>query len=199
MMKDMKKLFSDRSFVINSYVLKNIKNLNISLNEFLLILYFINVNNVLDIESIHEYLGFNHEEILNTYSSLIDKKLINILVNKENGKVNESIDLDMFYDKLIMSINEEKNNTNNIFECFENEFGRSLSPIEYETINNWLSNGVSEDTIKGALKEAVINGVNNLRYIDKIIYEWTRKGNKDTKDEEVKPLFDYNWLEDDYE
>lgn len=199
MMKDMKKLFKDRSFVINTYVLKNIKNLNISLNEFLLILYFININNVLDIESIHEYLGFNQEEILNTYSSLIDKKLINILVNKENGKVNESINLDMFYDKLIMSINEEKNNTTNIFECFENEFGRSLSPIEYETINNWLSNGVSEDTIKGALKEAVINGVNNLRYIDKIIYEWTRKGNKELKEEEVKPLFDYNWLEDDYE
>ncbi len=199
-MNDMKKLFKERSFVINPNILKNIKNLNITLNEFLLILYFINIDNVLDIENIEKLIGLNPEEILNTYSELITKGLINTIVTKEDGKVNESIDLDMFYDKLIMSQKEEKKESKDIFECFENEFGRSLSPIEYETINNWISNGVSEDTIKSALKEAVINGVSNLRYIDKIIYEWTKKGNKPNIEEDFKPLFDYNWLDDeDYE
>lgn len=199
-MKDMKNLFKENGFIINPYVLKNIKNLNLTLNEFLLILYFINIKDILDLENIEKIIGLNPEEILNTYSDLINKGIINIIVTKENGKVNESISLDMFYDKLIMSNKEEKKDID-IFECFENEFGRSLSPIEYETINNWLNNGVSEDIIKSALKEAVINGVSNLRYIDKIIYEWTKKGNRPKEsEEEYKPLFDYNWLDgEDYE
>ncbi len=196
-MEDKKKLYLEKSFVINPNVLRNIKSLNINLNEFLLIIYFINIGNVLDLDTIENTIGLNSEEALNTYSELLKKGLINTVVTKENGKVNESICLDMFYDKLIMSEKEEKNKSKDIFECFENEFGRSLSPIEYETINNWINNGISEETIKGALKESVINGVSNLRYIDKIIYEWTKKGNKTSSEEEFKPLFDYNWLEDD--
>ena len=33
----------------------------------------------------------------------------------------------------------------------------------------------------------------NLRYIDKIIYEWTKKSNMKER-EEYKELFDYDWL-----
>jgi len=36
--------------------------------------------------------------------------------------------------------------------------------------------------IKEALKEAVLNGVNNLKYIDKILYEWCKKGYKKAQD-----------------
>ena len=196
-MENMKNMYKEKGFIINPNVLKDVSKLNISLNEFLLLLYFINIENVLDLDNINSILGFDNECILNTYSELIKKGLINTVVTKEDGKVNESISLDMFYDKLVMLHKEEKNESKDIFECFENEFGRSLSPIEYETINNWISNGVSEEIIKSALKEAVINGVSNLRYIDKIIYDWTKKGNKVNTEEEFKPLFDYNWLDDD--
>ena len=47
-----------------------------------------------------------------------------------------------------------------------------LSPMEYEIIKAWLDNDMSEELIKEALKEATFNGVSNLRYIDKILYEW---------------------------
>ena len=59
--------------------------------------------------------------------------------------------------------------------------------------------------ILGALKEAVYNGVNNLRYIEAILYEWNKKGYKTMKEvnsritkpkEETEKLFDYNWLDD---
>ena len=63
---------------------------------------------------------------------------------------------------------EEK--SSDIFAMFEGEFGRTLSPIEYEMINKWLESGVSEDTIKSALKEAILNNVRSFKYIDKIIY-----------------------------
>ena len=54
--------------------------------------------------------------------------------------------------------------------------------MEYEIINAWLEKSYSEEMIIGALKEAVYNGVNNLRYIDKILYEWSKKGFKNMND-----------------
>ena len=82
--------------------------------------------------------------------------------------------------------------------------------MEFEIINGWIDNGYSEELIKLALKEATYNGVSNLRYIDKIIYEWGKKGIKNkedvennrkqfknNKDNKNKELFDYDWLNDD--
>jgi len=79
--------------------------------------------------------------------------------------------------------------------------------MEYEIINAWLEKDFSEELILGALKEAVYNGVSSLRYIDKILYEWQKKGYNTLKEvnegltkknEKKAPveLFDYNWLED---
>ena len=72
----------------------------------------------------------------------------------------------------------------NIFETIEKEFGRTLSPIEYEIIKAWLDNDIDEDLIKEAIKEATFNGVSNLRYIDKILYEWGKLNIKTVKDVE---------------
>ena len=194
-MLDLKSKYQEKSFQINKLILKSIKTLNLSLNEFLLLMYFINEKNSLDLENIKDTLGLTDEEVLNTYSDLVSKCLIEVIVNRENGKVVETISLDMFYDKLILNSKENKSEIKetDIFSKFENEFGRSLSPIEYETINNWINNGVKEETIISALKEAVLNGVTNLRYIDKIIYEWAKKSNMKER-EEYKELFDYDWL-----
>ena len=101
---------------------------------------------------------------------------------------------------------------NNLYSVFETEFGRTLSPMEYEIINSWKDAGYTEELIILALKEATYNGVSNLRYIDKIIYEWTKKGYKTVEDvinnrfkreekEDNKDnfFFEYNWLDDDDE
>ena len=193
-MNNVRASFKTKNFIINENVVKTIKNLDITLKEFLLLLYFINSQALLDLNDIKKVLGFNEEEILNTYTSLITKGLIEVKVFKDSGVVSEVISLDMFYDKLVMNTKNEENNTD-IYSKFESEFGRSLSPIEYETINRWLENGVSEEIITSALKEAVINGASNLRYIDKIIYEWTKKGVK-PKEEDYTFIDDFDWLND---
>ena len=97
----------------------------------------------------------------------------------------------------------------------EKEFGRTLSPTEYEIIKAWLDNNISEDIIKEALKEAVFNGVSNLRYIDKILYEWKKLGIETVEDVERNrkkhlekkndnknidmDIVDWNWFEDEGE
>ena len=112
------------------------------------------------------------------------------------------------YEKVSEKIEEEKNS--NVFEVIEKEFARPLTSMEYEIISAWLEDGVREDLIIEALREAVYSGVCNLRYIDKIIYEWGKKGIKTPQDvannrlkfkekqekKEKLELFDYDWFED---
>ncbi len=196
-MDRLKEIIKEKDFVINSLILKNIKKFNITINDFLLILYFININTELNLELIKKYTSLSEKEILESFDNLISKGLIEVIMNKVNDKLTEEISLDILYSKLLIDVPEVKKETD-IYGAFESEFGRTLSPIEYETIGRWLENNVSEETIKSALKEAVLNGVSNLRYIDKIIYEWTKKKikNKESNEEDIQ-IFDYDWLDDD--
>ena len=196
-MENAKTSFELLSYQINPNVLKGLKKLNLSVDEILLIIYLTNVKTVLDLNDINNRTSLSEEEIFNAYSSLLSKGIIEVKVEKINGKMSEEITLDSFYNKLVLNEEEKEVNKTDIYSKFENEFARSLSPIEYETINKWIENGTSEELIEEALKEAVVNGVCTLRYIDKIIYEWTKnpKNQRFKNDEEdYVPLYDYDWL-----
>jgi len=63
----------------------------------------------------------------------------------------------------------------NLFSVFEQEFGRPLSPMEFETISSWLDQDrYPEELIRFALKESVFAGKLHFRYIDRILLEWSR-------------------------
>lgn len=82
-------------------------------------------------------------------------------------------------------INQEsdKNLEGEVFKRFEMEFGRSLSPMECETITLWLDEDHHEPKIIFmALKEAVISNKLSLRYIDRILFEWQKNGFKTVED-----------------
>jgi len=196
-MSELRDTFKSRDFVINSNIIKCIGSLDISLKEFLLVLYFINVSPILDTDDIKDKLGLSEDEIVESFSSLLNKKFIELDVSNKSGEVIEKIKLDPLYDRLVMKKKIEKNN-DDIYTAFESEFGRTLSPMEFEMVNSWLEKGASEDMIKDALKEAVLNGVRNFKYIDKIIYEWLKNGVKKRvkEDDSNNEMFDYDWLDD---
>lgn len=194
-MSDLRNIFKSKDFVINSNIIKCIKSLDISLDEFLLILYFINISCELDTEDIKEKLGFDEETAFNTFNSLVNKKYIEMNVQNNNGVVVETIKLDPFYDRLAFN-RKTDDNTGDIYSLFEHELGRTLSSFEYEIINKWIEKGISEDMIKKALKEAILNGVTNFKYIDKIIYDWSKNSVKQIKKEEnYTEMYDYDWLD----
>ena len=167
-----------------------------SLDEFLLILYFINISCELNTDDIKDKLGFEEEVVFNTFNSLINKKYIEMDVKNKNGNIIEMIKLDPFYDRLALN-RKTDDNTSDIYSLFEQELGRTLSSFEYEIINKWIEKGIDEETIKKALKEAILNGVTNFKYIDKIIYEWSKNNVKQIKKKEtLEDLFDYDWLDD---
>ena len=51
-----------------------------------------------------------------------------------------------------------KEELNNIYGTFEQELGRSLSPLEISRIREWVALGYSDETIINALKEALGQG-----------------------------------------
>ena len=203
-MSDLRNMFTSKDFVINSNIVKCISAIDITLDEFLLVLYFINISYYLDTKDIQEKLGFDEEKIFNTFTSLINKKYIEMVVTNNNGEVIEQIKLDPLYDRLALNKKTDSTNNKDIYAMFESELGRTLSSFEYEMINKWLEKGVSEETIKSALKEAVLNGVRSFKYIDKIVYEWSKKGIKNKiKEEKQKEdkaeddsILDFEWFDE---
>ena len=194
-MNDLRKMFTTKDFVINSNIVKCISNIDITLDEFLLILYFINEINVLNINDIKEKLGFDEDKIVNIFGNLINKKYIEMNVINNNNEVIEKVNLDPLYDRLALNKKVDNNDTD-IYLLFERELGRTLSSFEYEIINKWIEDGISEDIIKGALKEAILNDVRNFKYIDKIVYEWNKKGvkNRLNKEKSEEEIYDGDWL-----
>lgn len=203
-------LIKEKDYTFKKLLFKLIKDFDLSLEELLLLVYFINQDKpVFDIKKISLITYLSSNEIMAAFSSLTGKGLVSIKTSKEDGKITEVIDITNTYRAMVsdININIKKQTTTNIYTIFEKEFGRPLSPVEYEIIKAWITSGISEELIKGALKEAVFNNVRNLRYIDKILSEWEKKGFKSVDDvdsylkkkESNNPkqeLFDYNWLED---
>ncbi|MBY9081695.1 DnaD domain protein [Paenibacillus sp. HN-1] len=73
--------------------------------------------------------------------------------------------------------------THSLFVVFEREFGRPLSPMEFETIAGWLDQDrYPEELIRLALKESVFAGKVYFRYIDRILLEWSRNRVKNAQD-----------------
>ena len=200
-----------KDYVLRKELFPLIWEYKLNLEEVLLLIYFMNEDvPTFDVEQINKITMISVNKILDSFTSLTNKGLISIDVIKENSGVKEVVNLDPIYKCMIDGLmkNNKKVVNNNIFEKFEKEFSRTLSPMEYEIINDWLDKNTSEELILGALKEATYNGVNNLRYIDKIIYEWNKRGfknmedvnnhlrNRNTSDKSVKEISDYNWLDE---
>ena len=191
-------LIKNGTIIVPTLLLTNYKKLKITEKELILVIYLIN-NNDFDPERISNDLDLKIEDVLKLIDSLSKKDILKIKAT--TNKVYEEKELlDELYNKLaLLIINEEEKTETTIYDKFEKEFGRTLSPMEYEIIGAWLDNNYEEEMIENALKEAIYNGVTNLRYIDKILSEWKRKGIKNKKNtksakEEVKEVFDYDWL-----
>lgn len=196
-------LLKNGTIIIPTLLLKNYKKLKLTDKELILIIYLMN-NNEFDPERISNDLELKIPETLKMIDNLTKKDILKI--ETTTGKVyEENINLTELYNKLaLIIINEKEVKTTTIYDKFEKEFARTLSPTEYEIIGAWLDNNYKEEIIEAALKESIYNGVTNLKYIDKILSEWNRKGIKNKEDiinkkqtkKPKKEVFEYDWLND---
>jgi len=213
-------IFKNGNIVVPLYLLKNYKELNLEMDEFIFLMYLYNLGDkfLFDPNKFSNELGIDTTSIMNYIGVLTDKGLIRVEVLKNDKNVMEEVvSLAGFYDKLtcltVGEVTKESDTVNsNIFELIEKEFGRTLNSSEYEIIKAWLDDNYSEELIKEALNEAVNNNVSSIRYMDKILYEWAKKNIKNAedvhmmknkrRDNEEKDIeidtevFDWNWLDD---
>ena len=186
------------------------------------------------VECLYENNGYLDLDQINllAYELRVEKKLIEDLIdNYDLFKKNKK----SFYSKSVLQrlekINEisrkNKENANkrwankkqdilitttNLFEYIESNFGRPLSPLEYEKANHWLSL-YDQEIIEYAVKIAVMNGKRTFNYVEGILNNWKGKDLKSIKDitednlrilalkhrdepKEKIEIFDYDWLND---
>lgn len=203
-------LLRDKPVYIPKVLFKNYRLLNITDSEIIIIMLLISYGDkvMYNPEEFSKEINFSKHEIMKIINNLIEKNIISLVIEKSNRKTCEYISLDLLYDKLfniIIDKNDSHEEDNSIFSIFESELGRMLSPMEYEQIKEWMTSGNNNELIICALREAVLKGVGNLRYIDSILNDWKKKGYKNKADilkekEEYRnkkgkvEVFDTDWL-----
>ncbi|HET7577802.1 MAG TPA: DnaD domain-containing protein [Bacillales bacterium] len=168
-------------------------------------------------KELSERMTVSSEKCSSMLRALIRKGALSLERQETNGVYSETYSLMPLWEKLLFYYFESKSKPSNqgedLFTIFEREFGRPLSPLECEQMSMWMDQDEHSDAlIKTALKEAVMSGILNFRYIDRILLEWKKKGihspeeakvygekfhKRRPKAEESKkdPFPFYNWLE----
>ena len=210
-------LIKSDNIVIPLYIYKDFPKYNIDYETFIFLMYLYSKGNKIpfDVVSLSESFNTDSKKIMKYISDLQSNKLIEIKVIKNDKNIMEEfIYLDFFYEKISLSVmNEEKKETNNsekdeIFDLLEKEVGLQLSFVEVEIVKAW---NYDIEVVKEAIKEAIKNNVASIRYIDKVLYTWSKKGIKTKEDvennrksfrqkeekQEKVDVFDYDWMEDD--
>jgi len=66
------------------------------------------------------------------------------------------------------NVNENVIINNNIYDFIEENFGRTLNPLEYEEISKWEDNELT----RYAIKEAILSGKYNIKYISVVLHNY---------------------------
>ncbi len=203
----------EKPIIIPRILLTNYTKLNITAEELIIIIYLMDKGNniIYDINLFVKELSYTKRKVIELINNLVEKNILNITINKNSDNVSEEyLNLDMLYRKITNIILDKELpssiNNEDIFTIFEKEFGRTISPTEYEKINGWLNEDIDKDLIIEALKEAVYNSTTSLRYIETILYSWKKKGIKTKEDvnkerirykkskKEVIEVPDFDWV-----
>lgn len=106
-------------------------------------------------------------------------------------------------------ISEEKSKVlQNIYQVFESELSRPLSPLEFSLIGEWVDHGYSDERIIEALRTALSKGKKTLKSVDKILLQWQARDDieksgstaiKDDWDKDIEKTMEIiktKWLDD---
>lgn len=206
-------LLQDRPIVVPRILFNNYRRLNIDEEELIVIMLIISLGNKIEYnpDIFVQELSLDRRKVMKIINDLKEKHLLDLEMVRNGRKTEEYISLSLLYDKLANIVIDRKEENvkidNSIFSIFEEELGRTLSPMEYEHIKEWVTTFKNEELIRSALKEAVLNGVSNFRYIDTILNEWVKKGYRNKEDiikdrenyrksKKNIEAFDMDWLND---
>ena len=208
----LEKAIGDGNIVIPLYILKCYKSLNLTMEEFIFLMYLYNRYDrvYFNPEKISKDLNIDIMEVMGYISVLTDKNYLTLDIVKDNEIIEEVVNLSSFYEKLSFLLMQEETESDNtsLLKYIEKELARPINPTEIEVIESWTKNNISDSLIKEAVRIALNDGVFSLKYIDKILFDWKNRGYKTVSDiqkneknegSEQIELEDWNWLDDEEE
>ena len=191
--------FKSGNLVLPSDLLLNYNQLFSSSDDFLIWQFFYLQNTTalgeLSPSQIAEKIGKEVTEVNQAISRLTDKGLLQYRTIELNGEIEVIFDatlalerLDQLFEKQAPNqVKPAQNDLKSLVETFQQELGRLLSPFEIEDLEKSLKeDGTSADLIKEALREAVLNGKPNWKYIQAILRNWRHEGIRSVAQVEAK-------------
>ena len=191
--------FKSGNLVLPSDLLLNYNRLFSSSDDFLVWQFFYLQNTTalgeLSPSQIAEKIGKNVTEVNQAISRLTEKGLLQYRTIELNGEIEVIFDatlalerLDQLFEKQAPNqVQSAPNDLKSLVDTFQQELGRLLSPFEIEDLEKSLKeDGTSADLIKEALREAVLNGKPNWKYIQAILRNWRHEGIRSVAQVEAK-------------
>lgn len=135
------------------------------------------------IDRIATHLGTSEHQVYELLHQLTHKGLVAQRLHRQpDGKEEAYYDFSPLYDQLVKVVGPEVTKVGRqervaprqrLFASLQVEFGRPLSPLEMQTVNQWLDEDHTPVAmVKLALKEAVLTGHYNFKYIEGILRRW---------------------------
>ena len=191
--------FKSGNLVLPSALLMHYNQLFSSSDDFLVWQFFYLQNTTalgeLSPSQIAEKIGKQVLDVNQAISRLTDKGLLQYRTIELNGEIEVIFDATLALERLDQLSQQQdagriqlaQNDLKGLVEIFQQELGRLLSPFEIEDLEKSLKeDGTSADLIKEALREAVLNGKPNWKYIQAILRNWRHEGIKSVAQVEAK-------------
>lgn len=191
--------FKSGNLVLPSELLLNYNRLFSSSDDFLVWQFFYLQNTTalgeLSPSQIAEKIGKNVTEVNQAISRLTEKGLLQYRTIELNGEIEVIFDATLALERLDQLFEKQApnqtqlapNDLKSLVDTFQQELGRLLSPFEIEDLEKSLKeDGTSADLIKEALREAVLNGKPNWKYIQAILRNWRHEGIRSVAQVEAK-------------
>lgn len=101
----------NKKFIIETLFLKESLKQDLTLKEFLVLMYFDNnYEAIFDVKAVSKAICLNEKDVLNAFGTLLDKKLITLnSVKNESGKLVDKISLDNLYNGMRNDEQKKKN------------------------------------------------------------------------------------------
>lgn len=128
------------------------------------------------LQSVAARMQLTVQQVAEVITGLINAGWLQVLEGKKGYNFSP------LYERLAEALEEEQivvedPSYQTVFHLIEQQFGRALSPNECEHITKWLDEDFySEELIEAALREAVYCDKLSIRYMDRMLMEWERKG-----------------------
>ncbi|MCR5332617.1 MAG: DnaD domain protein [Bacilli bacterium] len=161
-------------------------------------------------------MNLSTREIDKILVSLIDRnflvydvgKKIKVSLKPLHKKLYDTFQVALAKEQEVASSERKSAALKNIYEVFEKELNRTLTPLEFSLIGEWVNDGFSDEVIIAALNECLSKGKKTLKSVDRLLVQWKARDDmekegislvKETWDDDIEKTLEIaraKWIDD---